>query len=472
MTMQYHLTTLGCQMNRSDSERMRTVMEGMGYSWTDDEDAADVLGVLACSVRQKAIDKVYTRIYRWNQQKQSRNLLTFVTGCVLPDDRVKFLKLFDFVFTMNELPQFPDMVRQYGIVSPAALTAVPEMDAQAPEPPQEDGVTVISLEALKPGPKDGRERMTALWEISATPDSDFSAFVPIQNGCDKFCTFCAVPYTRGREVSRHSEDILSEVADLISRGYRSITLLGQNVNSYGRDRNSSEMSFAELLGTIGKMGDAAENPPWIYYTSPHPRDMSREVLEVMATYNSVARQVHLPLQSGDDRVLMRMNRQHSVSAYRESVTMIRDLMPEATLFTDIIVGFSGETEEQFENTIRAVEEFRFNMIYVAQYSPRPGAASSRWEDDIPHATKVERFHRVNDLAMEHSRSWNERYIGTEIPVLMTGFDRKQENMAGYTEGRINARLPGINADLIGRVIDLRVSEVQSFCLFAPPGEID
>ncbi len=463
-------------MNKSDSERVRTVLDGMGLEWAHDEHSADVLGILACSVRQKAIDKVYSRIHRWNQQKDSRNLLTFVTGCVLPEDRVKFLKLFDFVFTMNELPNFPDMVAQYGVVSPhsigASNAAIPAVETE-PVPPKESvpsNATVISLETLaSPGGSSAvstssREVMAGLWQVDATPESGFAAYVPIQNGCDKFCTFCAVPYTRGREVSRASGEILAEVEGLIKKGYRSITLLGQNVNSYGLDRDGAEMSFAELLASIGQMGRLAEKPFWVYYTSPHPRDMTRDVLEVMAEYDCIGKQVHLPLQSGDDRVLLKMNRQHSVKAYRDIVHSVRDLMPDATLFTDIIVGFTGETETQFTNTLKAIDEFQFNMIFVAKYSPRPGAASSRWVDDVPYDVKSERLQRVNDLAIKYSTEWNQRYIGQTLPVLVSGLDRKKENLAGLIEERVNVRLPGTDTSRVGRVVDARITEVTSFCM--------
>jgi tRNA-2-methylthio-N6-dimethylallyladenosine synthase len=469
--MKYHLITLGCQMNKSDSERVRTVLDDMGFLWTDDEKDADVLGILACSVRQKAIDRVYSRIHRWNQWKDDHNLLTFVTGCVLPEDRLKFLKLFDFVFTMNELPNFPDMVKQYGVVSPHAIDTgdvddAPEVTVAA-EPPAAlaSGSTLISLDALVKKPETvEREVMADLWKVDATPDSDFAAYVPIQNGCDKFCTFCAVPYTRGREVSRKSEQILAEVERLIKRGYRSITLLGQNVNSYGLDRPDTEMSFAQLLSNIGQMARLAEKPFWVYYTSPHPRDMTRDVIEAMAEYPCIGRQVHLPLQSGDDRVLLRMNRQHSLKAYRQSVEIIRDLLPDATLFTDIIVGFTGETEAQFANTLKAIDEFRFNMIFVAKYSPRPGAASSRWKDDVPHDIKGDRLQRVNDLAIKYSTEWNQRMVGQVYPVLITGVDRKKENMAGLTEGKVNVRIPGVHRDLIGTCVDVKVAEAVSFCV--------
>ncbi len=199
--MKYHLITLGCQMNISDSERTRTVLDEMGYIWTDHEEEAGLLGVIACSVRQKAIDKVYSKISMWNKQKNKRNLITFLTGCILPDDKEQFLKLFDLVFPMSELKQFPEVLNQYGIVTPAGLRAM--------------GNSMHMNESIN-----------EFWNITPYYTSPFEAFVPIQNGCDKFCTFCAVPYTRGREVSRPSREILEEVKNLIEKDIKSITLLG------------------------------------------------------------------------------------------------------------------------------------------------------------------------------------------------------------------------------------------------------
>ena len=267
--MTYHLVTLGCQMNKSDSERVRTVIEQLGYNWTEQEEQAALIGILACSVRQKAIDKVYSRIHKWNKSKKNRNLLTFLTGCVLPADRKKLLKLFDFVFEMEELPDLEYMIRQYGVVTPVS------------KPYKENYV-----------------RLGNFWKIDPTYNSEFEAYVPIQNGCDKFCTFCAVPYTRGREVSRPSEEILDEIVGLLQRDYKSITLLGQNVNSYGRDKKGSEISFPQLLDRIGRVCDDSGNEVWIYFTSPHPRDMTEEVIQVISRYKSLAKQIHLPSSPG------------------------------------------------------------------------------------------------------------------------------------------------------------------------------
>lgn len=205
--MKYFILTLGCQMNKSDSERVRTVIEGMGYRWTDNEEEADLLGVIACSVRQKSIDKVYSRIARWNKRKNSHNLLTFVSGCVLPADRQKFLKLFDLVFTMAELPDLPNMIRQYGVVVGAKLQEQPFIPLETPV-----NQTLLSAPVMR-----SAETIRDFWQLQPTYHSDFEAFIPIQNGCDKFCTYCAVPYTRGREVSRPSNEILDELKQLVKR---------------------------------------------------------------------------------------------------------------------------------------------------------------------------------------------------------------------------------------------------------------
>jgi len=424
-------------MNLSDGERTRTVIDQMGYTWTDNEEEADLLGIIACSVRQKSIDKVYSRINQWNRMKNKRNLVTFISGCILPADRERFLKLFDMVFPMSELNQLPEMLSHYGVVTPAALK------------------TMASAMQFN-------ESIRDFWHITPHYNSAFEAFVPIQNGCDKFCTFCAVPYTRGREISRPSGEILEEVRDLIGKNYKSITLLGQNVNSYGLDKKGSEMLFPDLLKEIGEMGLISGKEFRVYFTSPHPRDMSDEVIETVARYTHLGKQIHIPLQSGDDKVLIRMNRKHSLAKFRQIIRKIRETMPETTIFTDIIVGFTGETEEQFQNTVRAMEEFRFNMAYIAQYSPRPGAASSRWEDDVPLEVKKDRFRRLTGELQKYSLELNRQMIGKTYRVLVTGTDRKEGYLSGLTEGKIVLRFQSKNESLIGQFTDVTIKSATAF----------
>lgn len=449
--MKYFLLPLGCQMNQSDTERVKTVLQSMGFKPTDNEDEATILGIIACSVRQKGIDKVYSRIKKWNETKNNRNCITFVSGCVLPADRERFLKLFDLVFTMNDLPDLPDMIRQYGVVVPTSQQANETTSIQINKP--------IAL-AQQPKAKvqiNPSANMDRFWVIEPDHISDFEAFIPIQNGCNKFCTYCAVPYTRGREVSRKSEDIIAELKDLVEKDYKVITLLGQNVNSYGLDKKGEEINFAELLRRIGEYGNSVDKEFWVYFTSPHPRDMSDEVIEVISQYKCLAKQIHLPIQSGDNDMLQRMNRKHTLDDYRHIIHTIRRLLPEATIFTDIIVGFTGETEEEFENSRKAMEEFKYNMAYIAQYSVRPGAVASTWADDVPKETKKKRYHILTDELMKHSLVYNQGLVGKTLKVIVNGFDRNNAYLTGYTEGKIVIRFKSSDKNLIGKIVKVEVT---------------
>jgi tRNA-2-methylthio-N6-dimethylallyladenosine synthase len=424
-------------MNLSDGERVISVMNEAGYEWTDNEEEAGLIGILACSVRQKAIDKVYSRIHKWNKWKRNKNLVTFISGCVLPNDHEKFLKLFDITFQMKDLPRLPEMISQYGVTTPTHLKA---------------------------GIDPHNENIEEFWNVKPNYQSGFEAFIPIQNGCDKFCTFCAVPYTRGREVSRPSKDIVAEVALLVAQGYKSITLLGQNVNSYGLDKKGEEITFPQLLREIGELGKRLNKEFWLYFTSPHPRDMTDEVIEVIAGYPVLAKQIHLPMQSGDDKVLMRMNRKHNMEKYRHIVETIRRIIPQATLFTDIIVGFTGETEEQFENTRKAMGEFKFNMSYTAIYSPRPGATSHRWADDIPQEEKKRRLHVLTEELRKYNLPYNNNLVGKTKRILVRGTDRKEGFLSGHTEGKLIVRFASENEKLIGEFVDVKITSASDFSM--------
>lgn len=539
--MKYYLVQLGCQMNHSDGERIASVLEAMGYELANSEEEAQILGAVACSVRQKAIDRVYARINQWNKWKHQRNLLTFVSGCILPEDREKFLQRFDLIFSINELPQLPAMIAGYGVPSMLSLDsnrlesarALAEELGKLPAQGEPDRKESQELEpeamptqrpvgplwlkdapgmAIHAGPIGGEahtaahkldqaklvryaglaalktmqaelkpsilptivagakstDPMGGFWQISPSYRSTFEAAIPIQNGCDKFCTFCAVPYTRGREVSRPSQEILSELQGLVDRGYRSITLLGQNVNSYGKDKPGEEMGFSGLLSAIGQLGESSGKKFWVYFTSPHPRDMEADILHAMARWPVLAKQVHIPLQSGDDKLLLRMNRNHSMDRYRALVADVRRILPQASLFTDIIVGFSGESEEQFQNSLRAMEEFSYQMAFISPYSPRPGAASSRWPDDVSPEEKKRRFQVLTEVLHQTSRVYNESLLGTELLVLPHGLDKSGHYLDAYTEGKINLRFalpPGTDArDLLGTFVRVRVSKARNMSL--------
>jgi tRNA-2-methylthio-N6-dimethylallyladenosine synthase len=468
--MKYHLVQLGCQMNISDGERVQRVLEGMGFEPTEREEEANLLGVIACSVRQKGIDKVYAKVAKWNKWKNKKNLLTFVTGCVLPADKEQFLQRFDLIFAMSELPQLPEMIYQYGVVTPAGMQPLDKSfnEIEVPEI-KKNKDSSFSLKPL-PGLDFFKEEsvletnatINDFWHIAPKYGSGFEAYIPIQNGCNKFCTFCAVPYTRGREVSRPSGEILHELKELVNKGVKSITLLGQNVNSYGLDKKGTELNFAELLKEIGEFGNTSGIDFWVYFTSPHPRDMGDDVLEAISQYSCLAKQIHLPVQSGDDKVLVRMNRQHSLEKYRSIILSIKKYIPEATIFTDIIVGFTGETEEEHEKTRQIMEEFKYNMAYIAMYSPRPGAASSRWADDIPLEVKKARFHALTDELKTHSLEYNRQMIGKTYKALVRGKDKKEGYLSALTEGKIIVRFASDNESLIGSFVYLKIDSVIHF----------
>lgn len=433
--MKYHLVTLGCQMNISDSGRVKTYIEKLGYESTDNPHEADLLGVIACSVRQKAIDKVYNLIAVWNRQKASRPLTTFLTGCILPDDREKFLKTFDMVFDMRDLTKFAEMLAEHTHEG----TYYPKLSRE-----------------------EQAYQMDYFWRLEGRQPDKFEAFVPIQNGCDKFCTYCAVPYTRGREVSRSSTEIVEEVKCLVNAGFKSITLLGQNVNSYGLDKKGKEINFAQLLELIGRYGDESGKEFYVYFTSPHPRDMTDDVLYTIAKYKCLGKWIHIPIQSGDTEMLKRMNRKYDIERYRSVIHSIRTILPTATIFTDIIVGFTGETLEEFENTRRAVKEFKYNMAFIAMYSPRPGAKSSEWVDDVPKDEKSRRYSVLSDDLKSVSSLYTASMVGKEFRILVNGHDRLEGYLSGLTEGKIAVRFKSDNEALIGSFINVKITKSSDF----------
>jgi len=424
-------------MNISDSGRVKSYIEKvLGGTETQNVGDADLLGVIACSVRQKAIDKVYNMIAVWNRQRrEGQAMTTFLTGCILPDDREKFLKLFDLVFDMRDLPQLDKLLAEK----------------------VHEGTYYPNLQRSQQA-----AQMDYFWQLDGYQPDNFEAYVPIQNGCDKFCTYCAVPYTRGREVSRSSGEIIEEVRCLVEGGYKSITLLGQNVNSYGLDKKGAEINFAQLLEKIGEFGDKSGKEFHVYFTSPHPRDMTVDVLETIAKYKCLGKWIHIPIQSGDTEMLKRMNRKYDIERYREVIADIRRILPTATIFTDIIVGFTGETLEEFENTRRAVLEFKYNMAFIAMYSPRPGAVSSKWVDDISKDEKSRRYAVLSEDLKSVSSLYTASMVGKEFRILVNGHDRLDGYLSGLTEGKIAVRFKCDDESLIGNFVNVKIVKSSDF----------
>jgi len=330
----YYIKTYGCQMNESDSEHIASFLEKKGYKSTKDMNGANLIVVNACSVRQSAIDRIFGLKQKFKKLRiMNPELRTILTGCVLKPDKKKFEKFFDEVLTIEEFL----------------------------------GKDYLCLEAKH-------------------LCSD-SVFVPIMTGCDNYCTYCVVPYTRGQEKSRPIKEVVEEAKDLIKKGYKKITLLGQNVNSYKHD-------FVQLLQKL----DGIPGNFKIYFLTNHPKDMSDELISTVADCKKIAKEIHLPIQSGDDEILKKMNRGYTIRQYKNLVKKIRKKVPNIKLSTDVIVGFPGETEKQFENTVRLFKEIKFDKTYIAKYSPRPGTAAYELKDNVSWEEKKRRWKILDEIA--------------------------------------------------------------------------
>lgn len=401
----FHLIIFGCQMNTSDAERLITVLKNIGYTETKDESAADLVGMIACSVRQAAVDRIYGKLREWQIIKETRPLITLLSGCVLPADRKKLADKFDLFIDINHLDNLAQDLKNLA--------------------PQEK----LSL--------------SDFFDIIPSYISDYRAYVPIMTGCNKFCSYCAVPHTRGRETSRPSEQIIAEVKNLLKHGYKEIILLGQNVNSYGLDRRQ-EIKFPELLKKIDNLGKNF----WLKFLTSHPYDMSDDLIQAMAKSKNLTHYLHLPVQSGSDAILKKMNRHYTVAHYKKLIKKIRQSIPDMAISTDIIVGFSSETESQFKETLKLVKEIKYNTAYFAQYSSRIGTTAAKlYKDDVPKATKKKRWQELNKLIGQQSLAFNKKLVGQEGLVLVDQHKKIGQDwlnlgkLANYTTVKILTKKP-------------------------------
>ncbi len=418
----FHLIIFGCQMNTSDAERLATVLKNLGYTETKEEKEADLIGVVACSVRQAAVDRIYGKIRDWQIIKEKRPLITMLSGCVLPQDRKKMADKFDIFIDIHHLDQLAENLQK---IAPEEKLALPNF-----------------------------------FDIGPSYYSDYRAYVPIMTGCNKFCTYCAVPYTRGREVSRPSEHIINEVKDLVKKGYKEIILLGQNVNSYGLDRKE-EIKFPELLEKIDKLGKNF----WLKFLTSHPYDMSDDLIRVMAKAKNLNHFLHLPVQSGSDVVLKKMNRHYTIAHYKKLIKKIRTALPDLAISTDIIVGFPTETDKQFQETLELVKTANYNTAYFAQYSPRSGTAASKmFKDDVPKATKKKRWQELNKLIGKQSLAFNKKLVDQEGLVLI---DQNKKigstyqnlgKLANYTTVKITTKKPLA----IGEFVQVKINKALNW----------
>lgn len=399
-------------MNYSDAERISTVLSLLGYVKTEEETDADLIIVLACSVRQHAIDRIYGKIKNWERIKEKRPLLTLLSGCVLSEDRKKISKAFDFILKIDEIYKLPELLK-------------------------------IKTKKID---------MSDYLSIHPEYRSHFQAYVPIITGCDNFCSYCAVPYTRGREKSRSKKEIIAEINELVKKGYKEITLLGQNVNSY-------KYGFSKLLAEIDKIkGDFR-----VYFYSNHPKDMNDELINTISKLIHFPHYIHLPLQSGNDEIIRKMNRHYTKKKYLALVEKIRRAMPEVALTTDIIVGFPGEGEKEFADTMEVMEKARFEMAFLAQYSPREGTVSAKMKDDVPKSEKVKRERILTAILAKTAYEKNKRLVGKKIRVLIDS--RKKEKWYGRTDGYKVVEIPAeAKTDLLGRFCEVKITRASAWKL--------
>lgn len=413
-------------MNYSDSERVASVLEDIGYERTDVPEETDLYIFNTCSIRQKGEDRVYGQLRNvagW--KKQNPRLMIGITGCMVretssrnteevQDDLLRRLDDLDFVFRINDTHRLPQIMEE----------AEPQLDLP----------TVPSITETG--------QATDYLKVAPRYSSGFQAFVPIQIGCDKYCTYCIVPYSRGREKSRPFDEIVAECRNLVENGCKEITLVGQTVNSYGKsvlDQQGSkavdesgnpapknrfgewEDPFVELLTQLDKLQELGLSR--LRFTSPHPRDYTDALIEAHATLNTLTPHFHLPIQAGDNEVLKRMNRQYTLEHYKGLVEKIRKRVPDASITTDIIVGFCGETEEQFARTEQAFKDMQWDMAYLARYSPRVGTTSVRaWQDDVTRQEKARRWHALNTLLEKSAAAYHANMIGQTHEVLVEKFN--------------------------------------------------
>jgi len=404
---QVHLETFGCQMNEYDSELVRTLLQREGYVFTEDRECADIILMNTCAIRENAHTKVYTHLSDLKALKKTRSLVVGVLGCMAQNLKEELTKKEPLVDVLAG----PDSYRQLPILIGNAMRA------------QEAG------ENLKGLAVDLSEYET-YEDIVPERVPGVNAWVAVMRGCDNFCSFCVVPYTRGRELSRDPEGIIEEARQIADQGFKQITLLGQNVNSY----RSGEWDFARLITAVADISGIAR----VRFTSPHPKDFPPSLLEAVAFHPKICKHIHLPLQSGNDRILEMMNRTYTRLEYLALVDRIRSMNHNIVLTTDIIAGFSSETDAEFADTYRLLEEVRYHSAFIFLYSERTNTiAARRFPDNVPEKVKSQRVTALVELQRRISTERNREYLGATLPVLVEGDAKKSPLQAmGKTDGNI------------------------------------
>lgn len=424
----YFVKTYGCQMNEHDSENIRAILEELGFKPSDDIYNSDLVILNTCAIRENAHNKVFGLLGRIKHNKESRNVIVGFCGCMAQEESVVDLiiskyKYIDFVFGTHNIHKLPSILKEVL-----------------------DNKRVIEV----------YNRPTEIIEnIPVKRDSNIKAWVNIMLGCDKFCTYCIVPYTRGTQRSRNKDDIINEVIDLKNKGYKEVTLLGQNVNAYGKDLDI-DYKMSNLLEDCANTGIDR-----IRFVTSHPWDFDDEMIDVIAKYPNIMPYIHLPLQSGSDRILKLMGRRYTRDEYFNLFNKIKEKVKSVSITTDIIVGFPGETEEDFNDTLDLVNKCRFDSAFTFIFSPRVGTPAAKMIDDITLAEKEERLHRLNELVNKYSLEHNLEYVGKTVKVLIEGKSDKENIMMGYTD---TMKLVNVKGGSIGDIVDVKITDAKTWSL--------
>ena len=429
----YFLRTYGCQMNVHDSEEIKAILENLGYTETDELEDSDIVVLNTCAIRENVHDKVFGYLGRCKHLKATtkKDLIVCIGGCMAQEEVVvNELKTkhpyVDIIFGTHNIHELATMIKNVG--------------------KERQDIKVYSIEG------------NVYENIDYKRDSKITAWVNIMYGCDKFCTYCIVPYTRGKQRSRRACEIVREVEKLVSEGYQEVTLLGQNVNAYGKDLEN-EMTFAGLLEAVAKT-----NIPRVRFVTSHPWDFTDEMITTIAKYPNIMPYIHLPLQSGSSRILKLMGRRYTKEEYLELFDKLKKKIPGVAISTDIIVGFPGETESDFKETLEVVKHCKYDGAYTFIFSPRVGTPAASMPDDTPLKEKEDRLHRLNELVNNYSLENNQKLLNKTVPVLIQGISEKGSNKVyGYTDTMKLVNVVG-SKDLIGKIVNVTITDAKSFSL--------
>lgn len=428
----YMILTYGCQMNVHDSEYIAGIMDDLGYTKTEEMDDANVIIVNTCAIRENAHNKaegMLGRIKHLKEEKKDEVVVIFC-GCMAQEEglvkKINEYKWLDIICGTHNYHKIPEYLREY---------------YQEHDKVRE----VYSIEG------------NVYENIPVKRDSKYTAWVNIQYGCDKFCTYCIVPYTRGKQRSRRPEDIIMEVKELYNNGYQEVTLLGQNVNAYGKDLDE-DYDFATLLGEVSQTGI-----PRVRFMTSHPWDFTDKMIEVIGKCENIMPYVHLPIQSGSDRILKLMGRKYTKKEYLELVNKIREKIPGVSITTDIIVGFPGETEEDFLETLEVVNTVKYDLAYTFIFSPREGTPAAKMEDNTPMEEKKGRLARLNELINKYALLSNEKMKDRTVNVLIIGESDKKDKYMGYTD---NMKLVNVEcgSECLGKIVPVHITGVKTWSL--------